>query len=66
MKNEKKLKLNKKVIISLSKNEEALIKGGVVQKFTTSWNSCTGFLCCPVKPLPWTSPVIPVLTMSGC
>lgn len=42
----KKLKLNKKVITTLSNNEMGKIRGGV---YTTSNSDCTHFLCCQTQ-----------------
>ena len=38
----KKLKLNKDVITKLTSSEQSKVLGGG----TTSYGSCTGFLCC--------------------
>ena len=44
----KKLSLNKATISKLSAEEQALIIGGKEQEqaFTSSYYSCTGWLCC--------------------
>jgi len=51
----KKLILDKKTITQLSEKEQSKILGG--EALTTSYGSCTGFLCC--------SPPI-VLTLEIC
>jgi hypothetical protein len=44
----KKLTLNKKTITKLSVAEQSSVMGGLA--FTTSFGSCTGFLCCDPQP----------------
>lgn len=43
----KKLTLDKKTITQLSKKEQSNVKGGA---WTTSFGSCTGWLCCEEQP----------------
>jgi len=40
-----KLKLGKEVVGSLTKNEQSTLLGGKAAA-TTSYNQCSGFLCC--------------------
>lgn len=44
----KKLTLDKKTITQLSKKEQANVCGGAA--WTTSFGSCTGWLCCEEQP----------------
>ncbi|SEN63231.1 hypothetical protein SAMN05216436_11936 [bacterium A37T11] len=61
---EKKLKLNKKIISTLSESEAKLVKGGEGNMWTTSYDSCTGFTCCtPYTTTPYDTTTIVYCTL---